>query len=159
MRLMKTRQDNLPDISLLWSKYDYNPVTGRLISKHLSKPLSITPRLRNHYYTLSWLVNGNKQYYSTTIGRIVIAWVTGKWPTEEVDHINRDTADNRLHNLRIVSSRINACNRSSFKGGITQQRNGKWRTRIRIDGKQVSLGTYESKEEAIAIYTKASELV
>ena len=156
---MKTRLDNLPEVSLLWSKYDYNPLTGNLISKRLSRPLSITPRLRNHYYTLSWSVNGNKQYYSTTIGRIVIAWISGKWPTEEVDHINRDTSDNRLNNLRIVSARINACNRSSFKGGVTQQRNGKWRTRIRIDGKQVSLGTYESKEEAIAVYAKASRLV
>lgn len=43
--------------------------------------------------------------------RVAIALSEGEWPVGEVDHINRDKADNRRENLRVVSHQENAMNR------------------------------------------------
>jgi hypothetical protein len=36
----------------------------------------------------------------------------GEWPTQEIDHVNRDTTDNRISNLRQASPSENKRNRS-----------------------------------------------
>jgi hypothetical protein len=154
---MNMRNANLPSVSLLWDRYDYKPLTGELIIKRTGKPISPHKRLRNHYYTFVWRSAGKRFDYATTVGRFVMTWLTGDWPTKQVDHINRDTGDNRFCNLRLVTSRENAMNRAFFKGGVTQLPSGNWRARIRHDGKQHSLGAYSTKEEAMAVYSKATQ--
>lgn len=156
--LMQKRETNLPTIEWLWSTYDYSYLDGKLISKSTGKAINPTMKGRNFYFTLSWRLHGIRNYYRTTVGRIVFAWITGSWPSSDVDHINRDTTDNRIFNLRAVTRRANCLNRSSFKGGITQQASGNWRVRIRIDGKQKSLGTYSTREEAMQVYANAFNL-
>lgn len=52
-----------------------------------------------------------------------LAWKleTGSWPTGEIDHINHDRSDNRIENLREVSSAQNKLNRlvqSNNRSGI-----------------------------------------
>ena len=158
VRLMQKRETNLPTIEWLWSTYDYSYLNGKLISRATGKPIQPTRKGRNFYFTLSWRLNGIRNYYRTTVGRIVFAWITGSWPSSDVDHINRDTTDNRFSNLRTVTTRVNCLNRSSFKGGVTQQASGNWRVRIRIDGKQQSLGTYNTREEAMQVYANAFNL-
>src|SRR5690606_6907684 len=59
-----------------------------------------------------------------------IAWLIehGRWPVEEIDHINRNRADNRICNLReatVAENRRNNCGqparrRSRFKGVIRE---------------------------------------
>lgn len=46
---------------------------------------------------------------------LVFAWHNGRWPKEQaqIDHINRDALDDRIENLREVSSSANCRNRSS----------------------------------------------
>jgi hypothetical protein len=155
---MNTRKINLPNVSMLWERYDYKPLTGELIVKRTGKPISPFKRMRNHYYTFVWSNNGIRSDYSTTVGRFVMTWLTGDWPVNQVDHINRHTADNRICNLRLVTPRENSINRGVFNGGVTQLPSGNWRARIRRNSKQHSLGTYSTKEEAMAVYTKATQL-
>jgi hypothetical protein len=78
-----------------------------------------------------------------------------------VDHINRDPLDNRLVNLRVCSHRENMLNRkgnhgsvSGFKG-VALKRN-KWRARIKVYGKEKSLGSFDTKEQAALAYNKAA---
>ncbi|WP_286657873.1 HNH endonuclease signature motif containing protein [Variovorax fucosicus] len=42
-----------------------------------------------------------------------LAWLLhyGAWPTQVIDHINRDKADNRIANLRDVAQAVNLKNR------------------------------------------------
>lgn len=46
-----------------------------------------------------------------------LAWLYayGRWPSGQIDHINRDNSDNRLSNLRDVDSRTNARNKGLYK--------------------------------------------
>lgn len=83
---------------------------------------------------------------------------------EEVDHINGKPNDNRLENLRIVTHEENMKNvklpinnLSGCKGVYYSNRERKWKAAIRVNKKQKHLGTFETKEEAIAIRQKAEE--
>jgi hypothetical protein len=95
--------------------------------------------------------------------RLIWAIVHGRWPTPCIDHINGDRADNRLVNLREATNlqnRANATVRSDSKVGVKgvqfHPQTGKWRARIRVDGKQKSLGLYESVEAAAKAYAAES---
>lgn len=46
--------------------------------------------------------------------------MTGDWPTQEVDHINRNKTDNRWYNLRDVPRSVNQKNRTNL-GGKTKK--------------------------------------
>lgn len=76
-------------------------------------------------------------------------------PNQEVNHINHDPFDNRKSNLRIVSTSqnqmntiISVRNTSGVKGVNWDITSNKWRARICIDGKRISLGCFDSIELA-----------
>lgn len=81
-----------------------------------------------------------------------------------VDHINRNTADNRKRNLRYLThsqSGINrkkhALNTSGYTGVYFHKPSGKWCARIRVNGKKVELGRYDFIESAAYAYSRAEE--
>lgn len=74
---------------------------------------------------------------------------------EQIDHINGIRNDNRLENLRIVSNQQNSFNQKSK--GFTKCKN-KFRARIKINNKNIHLGSFETEEEAREAYLKAKEL-
>jgi hypothetical protein len=83
-----------------------------------------------------------------------------------IDHINRNCIDNRISNLRYCTYRENANNTSrdnvtGFVGvSLNDDRYSKrYRSRIRVNGKMVELGSYKTPEEASRAYlTKKKEL-
>jgi hypothetical protein len=92
--------------------------------------------------------------------RVVWAMVHGKWPEKEIDHINGNRADNRIENLRLVSAKENRKNAQIYNSntsGVTGVHkiirngnwNGCWRAVINIDGKQVFIGNFANKKDAI----------
>jgi hypothetical protein len=68
-----------------------------------------------------------------------------------LDHINKNKGDNRIINLRSVTSSENLHNRKSNGCWFDNTRN-KWATAIKIDGVRKSLGRYNTKEEALEVY-------
>jgi hypothetical protein len=93
-----------------------------------------------------------------------LAWVymTGSWPETELDHINGVRDDNRWSNLRASTRQENMQNRhnpnrNSAVGliGVDIVGSGHYRARIRVGGKNVSLGCYKTKEEAYSAYLSA----
>ena len=92
-----------------------------------------------------------------------LAWllVNGKWPEEEIDHINGVKTDNRYVNLRDVSKSENMRNqyvahKGSESGLIGAYKDGgMWRAQIKKDGVSHSVGWFKSKEEAHQAYLKA----
>ena len=72
-----------------------------------------------------------------------------------VDHINHDKLDNRKSNLRICTHQQNNMNvskhtnnSSGTPGVYRDSRSGKWVAQIRYNYKKISLGSYDTLEEA-----------
>lgn len=107
----------------------------------------------------------NGKYSMTAMHRQIMEAEEG----DIVDHINRNTLDNRKSNLRFVTkgeNNVNAPRRkdntSGYKGVSKrggQNRKKEWCAKITKDGKTYSLGYHETPEQAARAYnTKAKEL-
>ena len=93
-----------------------------------------------------------------------LAWfyTHGAWPTGTIDHINHDTADNRLSNLRDVPHSENQLNRPKYRNNRSGHtgvyaRGGKWGVFISVDRRRVHIGFYSQKHKAVAA-RKAAEI-
>lgn len=79
--------------------------------------------------------------------------------SEFIDHINHNSLDNRIENLRICSLKENSRNRNSNKyKGVKITLSGKYSARITVDRKEIYLGSFNTKEEAAKAYNEAAKL-
>ncbi len=88
-----------------------------------------------------------------------MAWFLyyGKWPSSQLDHINRIKTDNRIVNLREATGSQNLFNRSeqsnnkTGKSGVFwHERNLRWIAYIKKNNIRTHLGTFKSYEDALA---------
>lgn len=76
------------------------------------------------------------------------------------DHINGDSLDNRIDNLRICSSQENGQNKKGRRGGSSRykgvvkmkDRGEKWQAYIRTGGRKKHIGTFDSELDAAKAY-------
>jgi len=73
-------------------------------------------------------------------------------PKQVIDHKNRDTLDNCVSNLRLVSHQENMWNTKAK--GYYKYRN-KYVAKIYVNGKYIYLGLYDTTEEASNAYQQA----
>lgn len=86
--------------------------------------------------------------------------------TNTVDHVNRDTLDNRRSNLRLCTRSQNGANRvpdnrkkgttSRFKGVSLRRDRGHWVAHIHVNGKTRYLGRHPTEEDAARAYDAAA---
>jgi hypothetical protein len=93
--------------------------------------------------------------------RLAWLWVHGEWPTDQIDHINRNKDDNRIANLRQADNGQNNTNRppvgrSGIKGVSWYEPSQKWRARISKDRTEIYLGYFDTIEEAIKARNEAA---
>jgi len=131
-------QDRLMDV------ISYNPDTGNL-TWAVDRP----PHVKAGDTAGSLRANG---YVQTCIDgklylnhRLAYLYMTGELP-EEVDHINRDRADNSWSNLRAsdaYSNKQNTVRNNSFIGTAWNKRASKWKAYSpKVDGKETHLGYF-----------------
>lgn len=94
-----------------------------------------------------------------------LAWfyMTGKWPVDQVDHINGERTDNRFVNLRDVTAQANQQNQrhaqtgntSNFLGVSFYKAYGKYKAEISRAGVYKFLGYFITPEAAHAAYLTA----
>lgn len=72
-----------------------------------------------------------------------------------VDHINHKPNDNRKHNLRIANKQQNGQNRKNAKGYRYRKDINKYVAKIKVNGKYIHLGYFNTKEEAYEAYQSA----
>lgn len=78
----------------------------------------------------------------------------------DIDHINGDKLDNRRKNLRLATSSQNLANMKKIIKGIQRTKwnnNDRWRARIKVNYKSISLGCFATKLEAIKAYNEAAK--
>ena len=137
----------------------YSPSTGHLYSLVCLKQIRrerIVRQGRSEYWRVDFR---GKNFLSHRI-----AWFLyyGEWPKGKIDHINHDSTDNRIQNLRDVSQSENLRNsKKSIKNtsGVTgvskSSTPGKWCAWIGDKSKRISLGTFKTFEEAVAARKQA----
>lgn len=95
--------------------------------------------------------DSNRNYRPVRMHREVMGF-----PDGPVDHINGDGLLNRKSNLRICTQTENArnvsgptrVNTTGFRGVSIVKKTGRYRARICVDGKKISVGVYATPEEA-----------
>lgn len=92
------------------------------------------------------------RYVKTYMHRLINATPTG----QDTDHINRNKLDNRRSNLRDATRSQNnfnmlpsVANTSGTKGVSWSKQRNSWRAYIKIAGRQVYLGRFKDKQDAI----------
>jgi hypothetical protein len=111
-----------------------------------------------NFYAESFAVFAGKQYH-VPMHRLL----TG-FKRKIVDHINGNTLDNKLENLRFCTTSQNNQNRKSrsprksskFKGVSWSKAANKWAAVIKVDKKQKHIGAFENEIDAARAYDEAS---
>jgi len=92
--------------------------------------------------------------------RVVWALHFGKWPKDEIDHIDGNRANNHISNLRQATTAENAQNRKVHRNNTSgfpgvSRSGGMWIARIRTPGERHCLGVFETPEAAYQSYLDA----
>lgn len=98
--------------------------------------------------------------------RLAWLYVYGCFPSSHLDHINGDTTDNRISNLREATSKQNQENRklqknnkTGYRGVIFRPSSGRYLAYVKHHREQIFLGSFATAEEAsAAVKTKQDEL-
>ena len=77
---------------------------------------------------------------------------------QAVDHINRIKTDNRFENLRYCNRRENGLNRDFVENAKGYYwHHTKWRASIRINNKLITLGRFDTEEDAHQAYLDSKD--
>lgn len=106
-----TKTTELDVLRLVRDKLHYDPATGiftgratRTSAKREGRPVGGIQHGRRR------ITVGGKTYKAA---RLAWLYMTGHWPREEIDHINRNSLDDRWCNLRDVDRSTNLKNRTT----------------------------------------------
>lgn len=87
------------------------------------------------------------------------AWymIYGNVDFDELDHIDGNTLNNKISNLRIATRQLQNRNKQSTKGYFFDKSRNKWLSRIFIDRKPIYLGRFDTEEEAKQAYLNSKD--
>ena len=125
----------LPPAQRLWELYDYKPLTGELVLRvKRGRPTQLSTRRLYRGVTVDGV--------SYQAHRVIWKWIHGQEPGDFLDHINRNKHDNRIWNLREVTSGENVANKDHHerrpwgtKGYHWSEYVGRWKVRVTWKGK------------------------
>lgn len=153
------------DVDLMKSLLRYDRKTGRIywrVSNGSRAPkgseAGTKKRSRNRIYR-SLFFRG--RFYQSHR----VAWLLfyGSWPDGQIDHIDHDALNNRIRNLRIVSTvdqqrnlSLKRNNTSGFNGVYWASRDKRWYAEIMVNWKKIHLGGFLELSDAIKARRKAN---
>lgn len=134
----------------------YDPVVGLFLrkksynEKHAGR--FVTTKDNDGYIQIN--IEGKKY----RAHRLAWLYMYGKFPEGQLDHKNRIRWDNSIGNLRECSFSQNHANKPCMKNsktgikGVQMTPAGRYRARVKVNGKKINLGVYDDAEKAHAIY-------
>lgn len=131
--------------------YTCNPETGEVFGIRGG----VIKRKHSGYIRMCIRNNSDKIYIHTH--QFIWYWVN-KEVVDHIDHINGIKDDNRIDNLRSVTNQQNHFNRIKVKGYTFYKPTKKWKSYIKISGKLIHLGYFQTEEEARESYLKAKKI-
>jgi hypothetical protein len=151
----------LPTIARVCEAFRLDASTGKLYNKASRRGARIgqeTGTLYNGGYVKVCLDGRELQAHW-----VVFAIVHGRWPENELDHVNGVKSDNRPSNIREATSQQNKCNReagsnsaSGIKGVLWNKRERKWKVSITANSVTYNLGTFAQLEDAKTAHRNAA---
>ena len=127
---------------------------GNVMNKH---GRILKPYLTEKGYLRMSLCNVEQKYFF--VHRLVLETFNPTDEDLECDHINHDKSDNRLENLRWVTTSQNIRYRTKQEGltskyiGVSWYKSHKkWRTRCHVDGKSIYIGLFDDEKDAGKAY-------
>lgn len=142
----------MTDYELLSAKLCYDPETGIVSWKSSGVPA-----------TKEYCVDGKHNYLKVQVlgmnyyaHRVAVLLMTEHWPKDRVDHRDDDGTNNKWNNLREADHSHNMANMSRQKRGV--RKHGKrFQARLSYYGSYMSLGCYDTYEEAEVAYKAGLE--
>jgi hypothetical protein len=131
--------------------YTYCPVSGEIkgmYGKVIRK--KINGRIVCRLYV-------DKKQYTVLSHRLAWYLHYGKLPVNSIDHIDGNPSNNKIDNLRDVTSQQNHWNRTTAKGYTWSKTAKKFEAKIAVNGKSKYIGYFATEQEARNAYLKAKE--
>jgi hypothetical protein len=148
--------------SYLFCLFTYCPTTGILTwnnSEKVRRDLRGKEAGSTHCSGYRTVSINNSQY---KVSRVAFAMMTGEWPAQQLDHVNRVRNDNRWINLREATVSENMRNRTAW-GFKTSRRkgvrfaHGRYEARIQVNKVSHFLGSFDLEDQAAAAYIEAAK--
>ena len=137
---------------------NYDPLTGQF---------SWRVRLSNRAPAGSLCTNKDRHGYIRVridgqlywAARLAWFYVHGRWPPNDIDHIDGTRDNNAITNLREATRSQNLSNRKpgrAFKGAYYNRRQNRWHSAICVNRVSHYLGMFKTEREAHQAYAAAS---
>ena len=140
---------------------DYDPGTG-IFRWKINSANQVKSGMVAGYVGSYGYINIRIKGRSYKAHRLAWLWVHGRFPANEIDHINHDRADNRIANLRLATRLDNTRNNSRHRhntSGVNgvhfNKKSGKWVAYISVRKKKRHLGRFCTLDEAAAARAEA----
>ena len=156
--------DNILTQERLKELLSYDPETGVFVrikqTSSNAKIGDVAGAARRDGYRIIQI--DHKQF---TAHRLAWLYMTGAFPPDQIDHIDRNPTNNRFANLRAVTQSENMhnlgkskYNSSGYRGVNYQKCCKKWYASIKLNNVQKNLGRFSTPEEASAAYLAAQKI-
>ena len=138
----------------------YDPINGTF-TNHSGQPLGWTGE--NGYI---YLRTGDYKTPPRLAHRLAWLYMTGSWPTKQIDHKDTIRSNNAWDNLREATSNQNKWNTgmrknntSGVKGVTWDKSANRWKAGLTFKGKYITVGRFDDLNEAAeALSLKRAEL-
>lgn len=153
---MAMEMKRLPSSSRLWEELNYDPATGEFtwLRGKQGRRADLSAGYISHGY-LRIHIDGQTHLAH----RLAFVMMFGREPSGEVDHIDGNTRNNAINNLREATRLQNARNRRSVKGysfSTARSQSSPYQARIKYDGRLHSIGSFRTEDAARAAYAEAA---
>lgn len=153
---------NLPEISLLREYFDYNPESGALTWVKSRGRTAVGTKVSGLDARGYFRIGFHKQRFFAH--RVAFALYYGRWPTNEIDHIDGNRGNNRISNLREATHAENMRNRtihstnvSGISGVSWHKARRKWRAQIGGTKDRKHLGLFDNLADAAEARRQAEQ--